>query len=149
MEINTTRFGVLNITEDEIVYFPEGLVGFRDVKRYIVIPHGNANSPFSWFQSVDEGHLAFVIIEPQVFCYGYEVKISRDTLQPIELDDISLAKIYVIVVVGERPDDMTANLLGPLVINREKNIGMQVVQNTDKYHTRHKIIDELKRMEAR
>ena len=145
MNLETTRFGTLHVLEDEVIVFPEGLVGFKENKKYVIVPHGE-NSPFSWMQSIEKGHLAYIVIEPQVFCHDYEVKISREELAVIELTDVAQAKIYVIVVVGERPEEMTANLLGPLVLNREKNLGKQLVLNTEKYHTRHKIMDELKRL---
>jgi len=144
MIYGTTRFGNLEIAEDEIVFFPEGLIGFSQNKKYFIIQH-DGQSPFSWLQSLDESHLAYVIIEPQVFCYDYEIKVSREQLAPIDLQDLSLAKIYVVVVLSDRPEDITANLLGPIILNPENNLGLQVVLNTDKYFTRHRLMDELQR----
>lgn len=142
MQINTSRFGTIEIDEQQIINFPEGLIGFYDKKRFVILPH-KIGSPFKWLQSLDDPEVAFIIIKPMVFMAKYEPVISRDELTTLSLNSIKEAEIYSIVVVPEDPRKMSANLLGPLVINPRKKIAKQVILSTDRYSTCHYIVDEM------
>ncbi len=127
MNIKTTRFGTITIGEDKIISMPFGMLGFPDKKRFVILQH-KENSPFFWYQSVDDPTLAFVITSPFPFKPDYEVDMD-DVLKEMSWnegrEDNSLV-LYVIVNIPKgSPDKMTANLIGPILIN---NRGLQAVQ---------------------
>lgn len=141
IQIPTERFGEIQVPENEILHFPEGLLGFADRKKYVIVQEA-AYAPFLWLQSAEDPHLCFVVVDPLTFSPNYRVEIKQTEIQSLGLDNFDDARVLVIVVVRENPEDITANLQGPLVINPEKGIGKQVVLLTDRYHTRHYILRE-------
>ncbi|MFC2076560.1 flagellar assembly protein FliW [candidate division KSB1 bacterium] len=143
MRIETTRFGEIEFQETDIVHLPHGLVGFNQFLRYIIIPHSE-NSPLFWLQSVDDPGLAFVITDPLMFRPDYQVKLEVADAQLLGIDDTSKAVIYAIVVIPKDPQEMTANLMGPLVVNPETRMGKQIIMQDSPYTTRHYILEEMK-----
>jgi len=141
LTIQTERFGELNVPKEEIIEFPEGLLGFAEQKNYVLVQEA-AYEPFLWLQSTDDPHLSFVVVDPVAFLPDYRVEIKPSEVESLELTSVDEAKVLVIVVVRDQPEDITANLQGPLVINTEKCFGKQVVLLTDRYSTRHYILQE-------
>ncbi len=142
MKVITTRFGEVEIEENETFFFPEGLIGFGRFKQYFFLANPTGG-PFEWLQAVEPPDLAFVVADPGPFAPDYNIKVKADMLQPIELTDVSQAVIRVILVVPRgNPMAMTANLQGPLVMNMEKRLGMQLVLTDAGYSTRHPVFPE-------
>ena len=139
MEINTTRFGQIEIDENLIITLPEGILGFEDFKRYIILDHFDKESPFKWFQSVDDPSLAFVITDPLMFVPEYKAKVSVEDIKSIELSDVSKAITVVIVNIKRDHSEITIILQGPLVINPDKKLAKQVVIRESDYSVRHVI----------
>lgn len=133
MEIQTTRFGRLEVADDRIMEFPKGLLGFPDRTRFALIQTSEENY-FFWLQCVDDANLAFVITDPSTFFKDYEVPI-REELQA-ELSLASLEAAQVFVICNKVGDWLTGNLLGPIVINVENRVGQQVVLTEKKWTTR-------------
>lgn len=139
--IQTERFGEIKIPKKEILLFPEGLLGFADRKRYVFVEE-TAYVPFLWMQSLEDPHLCFVVVNPLEFVANYQIDVKPAEIQPLGLNDLNQARILSIVVVREDPAQITANLQGPLIINPDTCLGKQVVLLTDRYHTRHFILQE-------
>src|SRR6266700_3073553 len=95
MEIQSTRFGLLNVDDERIIHLPRGLLGFPDYTRYALIQTGEENY-FFWLQSVDEAGLAFVVTDPSIFFKDYEVPIREETQTELLLADLSFSQIFVI-----------------------------------------------------
>ena len=137
MKIPTTRFGAIDIQEEQVIYVPSGLIGFPCHKRYILLEH-KKGSPFIWFQSVDDEALAFVLIDPLLFQPEYEIQINREDRKSLELSD-SCDGLQTLAIVNIKPGDpleITANLLGPLVINSKKKLAKQIILYQYPYSTR-------------
>ncbi len=141
VKIQTERFGEIRAPRNEILHFAEGLVGFADHKEFVLVQEA-AYAPFLWLQSANDPHLSFVVVDPVEFMPEYRVEIKPSEIASLELESLDSAKVLVIVVVRESPEEITANLQGPLVLNLEKCLGKQVVLLSDRYHTRHRILDE-------
>jgi flagellar assembly factor FliW len=144
MKVTTSRFGELDIRDDEILEFPEGMIGFSDKKRFIIHEH-HPGSPFNWLQSLDDGSLAFIVVKTDAFMTDYRPTFPQADLNALGLSSVEEAQIYVIVVVPEDPQKMYANLLGPVVINSGSRVARQLIASGNKYTTCHYILDELKR----
>ena len=142
MEIETTRFGHVEIDESLIITIPEGVLGFEDLKRYIILDHFEKESPFKWLQSIEDPSLAFVITDPLSFVPDYKAKIHKEEIVSIELSDASKAIIVVIVNIKRDHSEITINLQGPLVINFEKKLAKQCILRTDDYSVRHVIFSQ-------
>jgi flagellar assembly factor FliW len=144
MKVNTKAFGLIEVEERQKVIFPQGLFGFDDYKEYVLLDA--EHQPFFWLQSVNDQEIAFVLINPFLFRPDYEVNITNEELAEIGITSPENALIFVIVTIPQDGSPMTANLQGPLVINKDKMSGMQAVLSDVKWRTRHDIIAELNGM---
>jgi len=144
MEFQSTRFGVIEVAEDEIIHFPQGIPGFEECRRFTLIV-ASESSPFRFLQSLDDPDLTFVVTDPLWFRPDYRVRVRREDLEKIGAAGVDEVAVYVIVTVPQNPQDMTANLLAPLLINTRTREGVQHVQSDSPYQTRHRIRDELAR----
>jgi flagellar assembly factor FliW len=142
MKVNTKAFGHIEVNEKQKIIFPKGLFGFEDFKDYVLIDA--EHQPFFWLQSLDDHEIAFILINPFLFRPDYEVNINNDELSEIGIDTPENALIFVIVTIPQDGGSMTANLQGPLVINKKIMTGMQAVLSDLKWKTKHDIIAELK-----
>ena len=140
MKIETSRFGSLDLLEDKIIHVPSGLFGFPESKRFTLLEH-KKGSPFCWLQSVDNGSLAFVLIDPLLVKPDYEIQISPQDMKELQLADAPDG-IQTLVIVNVSPGEkveLTANLLGPIVINVKKKLGKQIILSDNQYSLRHPI----------
>jgi flagellar assembly factor FliW len=137
MEIETTRFGRMEVDDQRIITFAKGLLGFPEHKRYALIQTGEENY-FFWLQSVDDPALAFVVTDPSIFFKDYDFALKEETQQELELTDTSFAQIFVICNKVEAW--LTGNLQGPLVVNAQNRLGEQVVINDRKWTTRQPLL---------
>lgn len=138
MKIDTTRFGQISIQADKIIHMPYGVPGFPDQHRFVIFEH-RPDSPFYWYQSVDEPALAFVITDPFLFKPDYSVSIPK-VLKELAWDPDTQPEqlqLYVIVNIPQgKPDAMTANLMGPILMNQATREAVQVVLTDGNYSHR-------------
>src|SRR5262245_44025629 len=118
-----------------MIEFGAGLVGFPEHRHFELVRWGDDDSPFSLLQSLDEAGVDFVVVPPDVF-FSYEPEIDDDLVEQLSLSEPEDAIVLVIVTVGERAEESTANLLGPIVINRHSNRAVQAVLSPDEFDTR-------------
>src|SRR5262245_55192749 len=137
MDVETTRFGLVEVDERRLITFPAGLLGFAAYKTYALLQPDD-NGAFFWLQSVEAPELAFVITSPALWVKGYEVPIRREQLEHLGMERLEDAQVYVIVNKYGRA--LTANLQGPLVVNAISRRGMQVVLAEKRWTTRHEIV---------
>lgn len=141
----STRFGELEVDEEIVITFPEGLIGFEQCRRFVVVRH-EESSAFRWLQSLDMPAVAFPIIEPNQVRPDYAPTIGDADARALDLDSDTHALLFTIVTVPPgQPQEMTVNLLGPLVINVLTRRGRQVIVQDEDYTTRHRVVDELQR----
>jgi flagellar assembly factor FliW len=141
MKLETSRFGSLDVDPTTIIHFPLGLLGFERFQRYILID-SDAAAPMRWLQCVDEGSLAFLVVEPHLFFPDYAPKLTADDRDVLQLDAGDEPLLACVVVVPEVVSQMTINLQGPLALNGDKRIGKQVILHDGPYTTRHRLIPD-------
>jgi flagellar assembly factor FliW len=137
MQIQTTRFGKVEIDDQRIMVFPKGMVGFPSCQQFALI-QTNDEGVFFWMQSLDRPELAFVVCDPRTFVPDYRVPVKLDELQMIGLESSEDAQ--VLVIVNKVDDNLTGNLQGPLVINAQNLTGKQLVLSDKRYTTRHPLM---------
>lgn len=138
--IETTRFGALEVLEDEILEFPSGILGFEEYKGYVILEI-RKDGLFRCLQSTDDPDVAFIVIEPAVFWPDYQVQVEAEALAELgPIDNPRDVAVYAIVTVPRDVTKMTANLQAPLMINGKTRRGKQVVLTDGKYSIRHPIM---------
>ncbi|MEW6526055.1 MAG: flagellar assembly protein FliW [Spirochaetota bacterium] len=146
--IATKPFGQIEVDERQIIDFPEGIYGFEDIKKFVILD-ANEKSPFKWLQAYDEPDLAFVIIRPIDFMMQYELNVMSEDLEDIGAKSPDEVIVFAIVTIPEDPSQMTANLQGPVLINPKTRRGKQAISLSDKYTVRHYILEEIKKAQVK
>jgi flagellar assembly factor FliW len=143
MKVETSRFGTINISEKEIVRFPEGLYGFEKETEFTLLPFNpNVESPMEWMQSLKSDHLAFVVTNPYLYLPDYKLILSEEDKKRVELKEDDLFLTLAIVTIPENYSEMTVNLIAPVVINKDKGVAKQFVLTNMDYDTRHYLLPE-------
>ncbi len=147
IKVSTTRFGEIEIIEEDVILLPSGLIGFPELRKYVLLDH-DKESPFKWLQSLDDGAIAFVLINPLLFKPDYSVEVTEAEVADLDLQEEADAVISVIITIPTNPQNMTANLKAPLVFNLQNRRGKQLILNNQAYTTRHNIMEEVKKQVA-
>ena len=142
MKVDTKAFGLVELDEKQKVKIPLGLFGFEDYTEYVLLDA--EHEPFFWLQSIDEKEIAFVIINPFLFRKDYEANVTNEELAEIGIKSAENALVFVIVTIPQDGGNMTANLQGPIIINKESMTAMQAILPDPKWKTKHDIIAEMK-----
>lgn len=143
MKIISRNFGEIDFEEDKIIDFAEGIPGFKDLKKYIIIE--DPESTFCYLQSVEEENICFIIINPFLLCKDYIIDIKDQEIEALGGGNEEKIGVYVIATVVGALEEATVNLVAPIIIQNEKKKGMQVILENTPYGTKHKIIDLLEK----
>jgi flagellar assembly factor FliW len=137
MIVQTSRFGPLEVDDQRLITFEQGMLGFPQQTKFALVQTGE-NSGFYWLQAVDRPDLAFIVCDPRLFVTEYRAPIKAEELASIGLQSPDGAQVFVIV---NKVDDMlTGNLQGPLVVNVQTRAGRQLVLSDRRYSTRHPLM---------
>jgi flagellar assembly factor FliW len=138
LQIEHPKLGMISYTEDDLIFFPQGLLGFEKKKRYILVEREDYD-PFVWLLNIDHVGLSFLIVNPRLFLPEYRPNISKRELNELQIDNPQSLHMYVIVTLDQDIFKSTGNLSGPILLNLSKRIGKQLVLLDDKYSTKHPI----------
>lgn len=116
--------------------FRRGLPGFPGERRFTLVQWGEADSPYSVLVDLDTPDLRFLVAPPAVFFPSYEVELDDTTVASLDLRSADEALLLVIISATDRPENATANLLGPIVVNTRTRNGMQAILAESGYGTR-------------
>ncbi len=123
IKFETSRFGALEVKEDRIIYFPEGIPGFPEIKRYVLIDY--KDTPLKWLHAIDDPDLAFIVTGPETFSAGYSIKADAATRQYLKIENEE--DLAVLLIVRIENGNIMPNLNGPLFINAGNMTGIQAV----------------------
>ena len=141
MQIDSTRFGTIEIREDAVLEFPEGLIGLPGT-RYALIAQ-TEGSPFYWLHSLDDAELALPVTNPWLFFSDYEARVSDDDASSIGIEGPEEATIFCVIRAAEHVEDFTANLLAPVVVHAARRLGKQVINEAGGYRVREPLFAEV------
>lgn len=127
MIVNTDFMGEVEYSAEEIITIEDGLYGFEDKKKFIVVDPQDEEFPFMWLQSLDDEELSFVITHPFLFCPTYEFELSQKTIDELGIESEENIVIYSIAVIKENVGDSTLNLKSPVIVNSLNKKGKQVI----------------------
>ncbi len=141
MIIESTRLGKLEADPAEFVIFSHGLPGFKDEQKFVFLPCA-PDSPFFFMQSVADPNLTFLLVEPFAVFKDYEFSLDKSVVAELELSDEQPPQIFNIVTAAEQLEEMTANLLAPVVVNPVRRVAQQIVLEKVAYTTRHRLFPD-------
>lgn len=144
MKANTRLFGEIEIADDKIIKFEQGIIGFPDMKHFALIfdEEKGEEAVIKWLQSMDEPEFAMPVVEPDDILDSYTPTVSDDLLLP--LGDLTQNNTFILVTVTvpKMIEDLSVNLKAPIVINTDNNKGSQLIVE-DELDVRYKIYEIL------
>lgn len=143
MNIETKYQGELDINEDHIITFAQGIPAFEEETSFILLPF-EQDTPFFVLQSTKTVEIAFIIVDPFQFVSKYEVKLPDATIEQLAIEKEEDVAIFVMLTVREPFTETTANLQAPVIINTAKQKGKQLLMSTSNYKTKHAIFQQAK-----
>jgi flagellar assembly factor FliW len=114
LAIESTRFGHVEIHPDTVIEFPDGLIGLGGA-RYVLLT-SDPDSPFLWLHCIDDPSLSLPVTDPHRFFADYQVELTDEDGERLDLDDATPVDVYVTVVAGADLSDFTANQRAPILI---------------------------------
>jgi flagellar assembly factor FliW len=125
--IQTSRFGSLDINEDKIITMTTPFLGFAEERQFVLLPH-SPKSTFWWLQAVANPDLAFVVIQAGAINPQYHPSIPHHFQQELQAAEQGELELLLILTIPKgQPEAMTANLLGPVVLNPVKRLAKQIL----------------------
>lgn len=150
MIINTKVFGEVEITEDKIITFPGGIIGFPELKRFTLLhdEERGISAGICWLQSLEEPAFAMPVMDPLVVKPDYNPEVNDELLSGI--GELTAENLLVLVTVKVPSDltQMSVNLQGPIVINVDERKACQIILDTDTYPVRFPIYEILQSRKA-
>ena len=139
MNIQTKFLGEVEIDESEILTFEQGLPGFQQYTKYILLGL-DADLPIALLQSTEDKQIGFVVGYPFAFKTDYVFDLSEEDKEQLQLIEESEVATYTVITLKENFADSTINLLAPIIINTKQKLGKQIVlQDSEKYPLRYEI----------
>jgi len=134
VDVHSSRFGTFAVPADRVLWFAEGLVGFPDYHRFVIVEHTRPG-PLRWLLCLDEPELAFAVVDPAEFFPDYRV----DACLGLSAEK-DVAVFAIVTIPRAYPVGMSANLMAPVVVDVETRDGRQVILDNGSYSTRHPLL---------
>ena len=131
VQFDTVRFGGIEVHEDKIICFVQGIPGFKRLRRFIMIDH-DAEGMFKWLQSVENPAVAFLLTSPNAYKPGYTVPLKKSEAEGLGVKDAQNLVIMVIVCVS-KDNEISLNLKGPVLFNSENMSAIQCIVDREDY----------------
>lgn len=151
MVIKTRYFGEIDVDEQKILTFEDGLIGFEYLKKFTLIYNNEteASGTVTWLQSLDEPMVAFPAISPFYVMSDYNPVVEDEIINGIgELNEENTA-IFLTLTVPSDITKMTTNLKAPIIINAETKKGCQVIAENPEYVVKYNIYDVIQKMKEK
>jgi len=139
MLIHTVNFGDLEVPEDKILTFKEGLPGFPQIHRFVVLELLEIK-PFQYLQALDDPPITLFVINPFMVVPTYEFRLSETDMADVNSKNSAELAVYAVATIPENPNDATINLMAPIVINEHERCGKQVILHESQYSVKHPLL---------
>ena len=147
MLVKTKHFGEVDLDENKVITFDDGIIGFEDCKRYTILYNNEEgdSSTISWLQSLDAPELALPVISPLSVLADYNPIVEDEVLKP--LGELTEENIIILLTLSVPSDitKMSANLKAPLIINADTKKGCQIIAENPDYVIKYNIYEQAKK----
>lgn len=144
-KFSTRHFGEIDYDPARTITFQQGLPGFPDCKKFLLMSEDEKEDTFFWLQSLDDGDVAFTLMNVYEYLPEYDPKVDEEELEDLGELEGRVLDIYNIAVIPDYARSMRVNLKAPVVINEAAGLGKQVVCANDEYPIRFMLFEEMER----
>ena len=151
MRVQTKFFGEVELDDNKVIEFPNGIIGFEDFKKFAIIYdiEDDRDTKISWLQSLEEPTLALPVVDPLAVTTEYAPMIEDELLKPLgNPADEDLLFLLVMTV----PSDMTkvtANMKAPVIISTEERKGVQLIVDNADYPVKFNLYESVQKMKEK
>ena len=146
MKIQTRAFGEVDIEDDKIITFTDGIIGYPELTKFALIyDKEKGSSSIQWLQSVDEPGFALPVMNPLIVCPDYNPVVEDTILKPVGNLDENDMLVLVTVTIPKDIKEISVNLRGPIVINANECRAWQVILDDEEYKIKFPIYDILEK----
>ena len=151
MRVQTKFFGEVELDDNKVIEFPNGIIGFEDFKKFAIIYdiEDDRDTKISWLQSFEEPTLALPVVDPLAVTTEYAPMIEDELLKPLgNPADEDLLFLLVMTV----PSDMTkvtANMKAPVIISTEERKGVQLIVDNADYPVKFIVYESVQKMKEK
>lgn len=149
MNITTKLFGEIEVDESKKITFVQGIVGFPDLKDFLLIHDSDSSGGIRWMQSIQEPAFAMPVIDPLVVKRDYNPSIEDELLKPLGTISEDNLLVLVTITVPHEIENMTVNLKAPIIINGDNRLASQLIVEDDQYKVKFPIYEILKAAKER
>jgi flagellar assembly factor FliW len=123
-----SRLGRIPVDRDRSIRFPKGLIGFENCKDFVLLQL-KEDSPFLMLQSTERPELGLVVTDPFAFMEDFEIKVGDAERNILKLENIRQVAVLVTVSIPKgRPEQAALHLTGPILVNFQARLGLQIPQ---------------------
>jgi flagellar assembly factor FliW len=139
MIVNTQSFGELDIDPKDVYEFANGIPGFEENQRYIIV-QPDPEMQFCYIQSIEVNNLAFLVCNPFLFYADYDFQLSDAFQQELNIENEADVAVWSVVTIDRHNNEVSLNLLAPIVVNIRDKRGKQIILHDSDYQTKHKLV---------
>lgn len=139
MRVDSYRFGTIDVPAEKIITMERPILGFEHCRTFCMIEIDELR-PFLWLQSTEHQTIAFLIVNPALFVPTYRIEVNSKEIVELDVKNATDIETYVIVTIPGNPEEMSANLQGPLLINPISRRAKQMVLVNSAYDVRHLLL---------
>lgn len=141
MKLYSKYHGTREYDESDIITFPKGIPGFKDLKKYILFEL-EENNVFSMLHSIEDTEIGLVVVSPFSVKKDYEFNLSDNEVKELQIEDESDVIVLATVCLNSDVKKITTNLKAPIVINIKKKFGEQLILDNEKYLIKQPLLKE-------
>lgn len=142
MIVKSMKLGEVEVPDDKLITLERPILGFENLKQFCLVEMKEL-VPFLWLQSVEEPAISFLVVNPRIFFPDYKIEINPKEIAELRVARVESVETYVVVTLNRRPEEITANLQGPILINTENNLAKQLILVNSDYQVKHSILEAL------
>ena len=142
MDIQTSKFGKITVSDDSFFQFVMPVVGFDELSSYVLIEHSE-NSIFKWLQSVENSMLAFPVVSCANLPFDYVIDLPENAVEALQIENVDdLLVMNVASIPSSDPSSATINLLAPIVFNIKNKLAGQIILSGSGYEVNYPLFEK-------
>lgn len=141
MKLNTKYHGIIDYKEEDVITFSKGIPGFEGLRKFILF-NIEENEIFSVLHSVEDENVGFIVVSPFYAMKDYEFNLDEVRLKELRVEAPGDVMVYNTVTLNSKPENITANLRAPIVINIKQHLGEQIILDNEKYLVKYPLFKE-------
>jgi flagellar assembly factor FliW len=137
--LESRRFGQMEVREEAVIRFPDGLPGFEELHRFLLLSLPELE-PVQFLVSIDDTEISFPVLPAPLCVPDYAPDVRAADLEPLRAAEGSAVTTYVILTFHHEGERVTANLRAPVLINPASRVGRQVTLSDSTHSLRHELV---------